>query len=333
LGSVIGITYTGVLHTASMRLRLAAVLLVWILVLTARAGQTEKKPEAEDALLLVQRASENEVASLENPVLCRYRERLQWSWGSETRAVIETSEGRVDRIIAFDDEPLAPDQAKRQERRLEKLLRDRNARKKELEEQRAEIRRRVRMMRAFPRALLFEAAGEGPDGLLRFAFRPNPKFSPSDRETQVFRGMQGTVWVDAKQQRLIKIHGVLTKNVSFGWGILGKLHKGGTYEIEQEQISPGVWRIKRLDLDLKGRAFLDGFRILRKETNKDFERKAEGETYQDAAEELLRSAVRAGRIPEFRPARRDMTAGAATCGVCNRSASPRRSRGPGRLLP
>jgi hypothetical protein len=330
LGSVIEITYTGVMHTARMRLQVAAVLLVWILVATARAGQTEKKAEADNASLLIQRASQNEIGALENPVLCRYRERLEWSWGSETRDVIETSEGRVDRIIAFDDEPLAPDQASKQERRLQKLLRDRNARKKELEEQRAEVRRRVRMMRAFPRALLFEVEGEEPDGLLRFAFRPNPKYSPSDRETQVYRGMQGMVWVDAKQERLIKIQGVLTKDVSFGWGILGKLHKGGTYDIEQEQISPGVWRIKRLDLDLKGRAFLNGFRILRKETNKDFERSAEGESYQEAAEELLRSPVRAGRIPEFRPARRDMTAGAASCGVCGRSTSPRRSRGQGR---
>jgi hypothetical protein len=285
------------------------------------------------ALLLIQRASENEVAALENPVLCRYRERLEWSWGSETREVIETSDGRADRIIAFDDEPLAPDQAMKQEHRLQKLLRDRNARKKELEEQRSEIRRRVRMMRAFPHALLFEAAGEEPDGTLRFAFRPNPKFSSSDRETQVFRGMQGMVWVDAKQQKLIKIEGVLTKDVSFGWGILGKLHKGGTYEIEQEEISPGLWRIKRLDLNLKVRAFLEGFRIFRMETNTDFQQTPEGTNYPEAVDELLRYQSGPVESRSFNRPGATMTAGAASCGVCNRSTGPGRSRGPGRFLP
>jgi hypothetical protein len=202
--------------------------------------------------------------------------------------VIETREGRADKIIAFDDEPLAPDQAARQEHRLEKLLRDRDARKKELEEQHAEIRRRARMMKAFPQALLFEAAGEGPDGLLRFTFRPNPKFSPEARETHIFRGMRGTVWIEPQQQRIVRIEGLLTKDVSFGWGILGKLHKGGKYEIEQEEISPGLWRIKRLELDLKGRTFLDGFRVLRKETNTDFARTPQSLGYEQAVKELLR---------------------------------------------
>jgi len=144
-------------------------------------------------------------------------------------------------------------------------------------------------MQAFPQALLFEPAGEGPPGTLKFSFRPNPEFSPQDRETQVYRAMRGTVWVHAEQERIVKIEGVLTKDVSFGWGILGKLHKGGKYAIAQEQISAGVWRIVRLDLDLKGRVFLGGFRLLRKEHNDQFERTPEETTYREAVEVLLRS--------------------------------------------
>lgn len=286
------------------RLQTTGLLLVWILAAAAKAGQEQKNSKATDPATLVQRASQNEVAALQNPMESEYQERLEWVWGTETRAVIETLEGRADRIVAFDDEPLAPDQVAKQEHRLRKLLADRNARKRELEEQKAELRRRVRMMEAFPRALLFEPAGEGPSGTLQFTFRPNPAFSPRDRETQVYRGMQGTVWVDAEQERIVRIEGVLTKDVSFGWGILGKLHKGGKYEIEQEQINAGVWRISRLDLELKGRIFLGGFRLLRKEHNAQFERTPEEMTYRGAVELLLRSP--AGPVKARNPDRPGM---------------------------
>ncbi|HEX7285916.1 MAG TPA: hypothetical protein VF532_07020 [Candidatus Angelobacter sp.] len=281
------ITYMTSRFNPGRRWQTTGLLLVWILAAAARAGQEEKKLPATDPALLVQRAAENEVAALKDPVECEFQERLEWTWGTETRAVIETLEGRADRIVAFDDEPLAPDQVAKQDHRLTKLLKDRNARKRELEEQKAEMRRRVRMMEAFPQALLFEAAGEGPSGTLRFSFRPNPAFSPRDRETQVYRGMQGTVWVDAQQERIVRIEGVLTRDVSFGWGILGKLHKGGRYEVAQEQVSAGVWRIIRLDLDLKGRVFLGGFRLLRKEHNAQFERTPGEMTYREAVEVLI----------------------------------------------
>jgi hypothetical protein len=269
------------------RLQTTGLLLVWILAAAARAGQEEKNSKATAPALLVQRASENEVAALKAPVECEYQERLEWTWGTETRSVIETMEGRADRIVAFDEEPLAPDQVGKQEHRLRKLLTDRNARKRELEEQKAELRRRVRMMETFPQALLFEPAGEAPPGTLKFSFQPNPEFTPQNRETQVYRGMQGTVWIDAQQERIVRIEGVLTRDVSFGWGILGKLHKGGKYEIAQEQVSAGVWRIARLDLDLKGRVFLGGLRLLRKEHNTQFERTPEEMTYREAVEVLL----------------------------------------------
>ncbi len=88
---------------------------------------------------------------------------------------------------------------------------------------------------------------------------------------------------------MVKIEGVVVKDVSFGWGILGKLHKGGRYEIEQEQVSPGAWRITRLDLDLRGRLFLEGFHLLRKEQNIDFKSSPEQMTYRDALQLLLLS--------------------------------------------
>ena len=306
------ITITSTRHLASIRAaRWLRLLLVWILIAGAKGSPGEKNRGAGNPELLMERASQNEVQALESrKPYQQYFERLEWDWGTETRAVIETPEGRADRIVKFNSEPLAPDQVAKQVHRLEKLLADRKAQKDELKEQRSELQRRVRMMAAFPKAFLFEPEGDGPDGTLKFSFRPNPKFSPRDREAQVYRGMEGSVWVDPAEERLTRVEGVLTRDVSFGWGILGKLYKGGRYEIAQKQIRPGAWRITCLNLDLRARIFLGGFRLLRNEENTGFERTPEAMTYRRAVEILLQSP--SGPAGDRKPSRPG-----ASCGGLN----------------
>lgn len=273
-------------------------LLILLLVMPAtperNAARTKHRTQEIDPAELIQRASENEVSALQSPAHFRYFERLEWSWGSETREVIETPQGRADRIVQFDDQPLALDQVAKQENRLSLLLRDPKAVRREIEDQKAELKRRIKMMKAFPSAFVFEPEGE-QHGLLKFEFRPSRSFSPKDRETQVYRAMQGTVWVDPGREMLTSIDGVLTRDVSFGWGILGRLHKGGHYHVEQREVEPGVWRITTLALDLKLRIFLDTHHMLRKEENTEFIPTPAKTTYRQAVERLLESPAEPDR--------------------------------------
>lgn len=250
-------------------------------------AQTAKVPATTAQLELIARSTANELEALENPTLFQYQERLEWNWGAETRSVIETPEGRADRVVLFRDEPLSPEQQAKQEHRLQKLLSDRDAVKNELQDQKSETQRRTRMVRAFPRAFFFDFAGS-EKGLLRFDFHPNPEFSPKDRETQMYRGMEGKVWLDPVQERIVQIQGRLVKDVSFGWGIFGRLNKGGIYEITQSQLSPGRWRITTLNVEVKGRTFfLDSFRFQRRERNSRFRRVSSAMTYTAAVQALL----------------------------------------------
>jgi hypothetical protein len=163
--------------------------------------------------------------------------------------------------------------------------------KDELHDQQSETERRIKMLKALPRALIFELDGH-ENGLLRFTFRPNPDFSPKDRETQMYRGMEGTLWLEPRQERIVRIEGKLVKDVSFGWGILGRLNKGGIYEIAQTQISPGVWRITTLNVDVKGRVLLvNSFKMFREENNSHFRRTPASMTYPDAVQALLSAPV------------------------------------------
>jgi hypothetical protein len=270
---------------------LTAVALMVVATLPPRSvAQAQSAPasESSDFTALIARAAYNEERALESPAQFQFQERLEWSWGTETRTVIETREGRADRILLFRDQPVTPEQQAKQQRRLEKLLNDKDAVREELQDQRSELQRRINMVRAFPVAFIFDLAAREEGAILKFTFHPSPNFSPRDRETQMYRGMEGTAWIDVTQERIIRIEGKLVKDVSFGWGIFGKLYKGGKYEIAQTQISHGVWRITTLNVDVKGRVFIFGsFKFFRKESNSHLSATPAGTTYRHALELLL----------------------------------------------
>jgi hypothetical protein len=227
-----------------------ALVLVVVVILLRQAGAQQP-----DYAALLRRCSQHEKEAMEHPHQFQFFEREQLEWGSETRAVIETKEGRVDRIVALNDRPLSPDQEKKQQQRIARLLNDPEALRDEVASQRRETRRRELMVATVPDAFLVEFSSVEPDGRLKFTFSPDPKFSPRSREAQLFKGTRGLLWIDPKQERIAAVQAELFKDVNFGWGIVGRLSKGGRFEVVQSQVSPGVWRITTLSVDFKGRAF------------------------------------------------------------------------------
>ena len=89
---------------------------------------------------------------------------------------------------------------------------------------------------------------------IRLKFRPNPEYHPTTNESKVFHNMVGVLLIDAKQTRLEKLSGTLASDVDFGFGILGKLEKGGTFEVTQSEVAAGDWEVTSLDVHISGRA-------------------------------------------------------------------------------
>jgi hypothetical protein len=87
-------------------------------------------------------------------------------------------------------------------------------------------------------------------------FRPNPKYEPPSRVEQVLTGMEGIVLLDTRCHRLASIDGHLFKEVSFGWGILGHLDKGGHFLVQQQEITDNYWSVSAMKLDITGNVLL-----------------------------------------------------------------------------
>jgi hypothetical protein len=115
------------------------------------------------------------------------------------------------------------------------------------------------MVRMLPDAFLFTDDGtvQGPSGpCYRLQFRPNPAFTPPDREGEVYHGMVGELWVDKGQLRLAKIDAHLISDVNFGWGVLGRLFKGGSILVQNSDVGMNHWETIHMKLDLRGKVLM-----------------------------------------------------------------------------
>jgi hypothetical protein len=209
---------------------------------------------------LVRRAAANEVKATNSNQFFLYKDRTVYRSRSVTREVLETPQGNLGRTIAFNGRPLGPDERTKDDQKLEKFAHDPEARRRRLQSNKEEDRRAQTMLTSLPDAFLYTYAGtqKGPNGdeLVHLTFKPNPNFDPPNHETAVYGGMQGDLLIDAKAMRIAKIDGTLFKDVDFGWGILGRLYRGGKFIIEQRDVGGGRWEMVRETLQFNGRILL-----------------------------------------------------------------------------
>jgi len=235
--------------------RLRSILSLLVLGSMAAGSAPAKEDVAEGELL--KRALAVEFASIQDaqhPM--RYRLRKSSPRLSTTKEIFETNDGAVARLVAINDHPLSTADEQKEQDRLSGLLIDPSRQRHRKQAEAEDTGRILKVMRALPSAFIYQYAGEaeGPTGKVeRFTFRPNPRFDPPDLETEALTAMTGEIWVDAAQGRIAKLEGHLQQDVDFGWGILGRLNKGGWIVIEQADVGNHQWRIVHFQMVMSGR--------------------------------------------------------------------------------
>jgi hypothetical protein len=246
---------------------------------------------------LVRAAVANEVATAnDDSIKHMFRSRKQTPQGSQTRLYVETQSAMAGMTIAYNDQPLTPEQMRGEESHLAGLVSDPEqlSRKHSQEQQTAE--RTLRIVKALPDAFLYDYDGEergaadlGKEGnlLVRLKFRPNPAYHPPSRVEEVLDGMQGFVLIDPAARRIARIDGTLFKEVGFGWGILGHLDKGGHFLVEQRDVGDGSWDTSRMSLTFTGKIlFFKGISIKSEEVLSEFRRVPGDTTFAQGVEML-----------------------------------------------
>jgi hypothetical protein len=208
------------------------------------------------ALELVRGATKNQLKNDQSAARFRYGERRITQKRSRTYSLVESDAGTVERLVAQNDRPLGEAERHSASAWLDRVLADPQIMRKAVQEDEQEAKRREKLIRVLPEAFLYEIEGEQPGGVVRIRFRPNPAFKPSSREAQICRGLRGTFWIDATKLVFVKAEGELVHEVNFGWGFLAHLDPGGHFYLEQTAVSPDVWRITKIQVNLTGREFI-----------------------------------------------------------------------------
>jgi hypothetical protein len=171
------------------------------------------------------------------------------------------------RLIASDGQPLSPAElAERDEEHRRDLEQEARKRQSETEEQRArrlereqeERRERQRMLE--DALAVFEAAVAGRDTIdgepvVVVSLRPRPKARTSTRQGGWMKQFEGSGWFTERDAQLVRLDMKAFDDVSIGWGIVGRVHRGTRIYVERRRVG-NVWLPARQIIKATGRTLL-----------------------------------------------------------------------------
>lgn len=285
---------------STMGAKLSAVprsLILLLLGCVPAGGAQAPQPTTSAPQALVQRALGNELHAAEDPGHpMRYRLRKTSPRLTTVKLIVDSKDGGVARLIAVNGQPLSPADEQKEQARLGALLADPGRQHHRKQGEAEDAGRAMKVLRALPSAFVYEpvppdanTATPAAGPLVKFTFKPNPAFNAADLETQALTVMTGEIWIDAAHERVTHLEGHLDRDVDFGWGLLGRLNKGGTIAIDQAEVGAGQWRIVHFQMRMSGRVLFKAKIFDTIEDESDFEAVPPDLSYQKAIE-ILRAA-------------------------------------------
>jgi hypothetical protein len=223
----------------------------------AASGQAQQTLAPAQAQALVTRAlaTESRLArDMSHPM--RYILRKTSPRLTTTKDMIETREGNVARLLSINDQPLSAADEQKELDRLDTFMNDPHIQQRRKNREDNDTARALNILRALPKAFIYTYAGKAATstGIIeKFNFTPNPQYDPPNLETGVLTAMTGEIWIDATQERVVRLQGRLQQDKNFGLGVLGSLYKGGSLLIEQANVGGNQWRITHMKLAMTAR--------------------------------------------------------------------------------
>lgn len=206
------------------------------------------------AQALVSRALATELRTAQDPAHpMRYLLRKQSPRLTTTKQIVESRDGDVARLVSVFDKPLSPTDELQEDTRLSTLAANPSLQDHRRHSEDQDISIVLKLLRMLPDAFVYRYAGTGtgPSGpVQKFTFTPRPGFIPPDFETQALTALTGQLWIDSAQERVTHLEGHLQQDTDYGWGILGKLNKGGWVQIDQADVGAHQWRIVTVKMDM-----------------------------------------------------------------------------------
>ncbi len=165
---------------------------------------------------------------------------------------VETVSGPVFRVFTRQGKPLDTAAQKKEADRINSLAHSSSDQARMKQDYEAEEKRVQRLIAAMPDAFTYTYDGT-VEGNVRLLFRPNPAYTPQTYEARIYHALAGEVWVQPQLKRLVKIDGHIESEIDFGYGLLGKIEKGGAFQIVRQQVAENRWKTSLIEVHVSGR--------------------------------------------------------------------------------
>ncbi len=207
------------------------------------------------------------------------------------KIAIETSQGNLSEIVEDHGQPPSAEVHENDLKRIQQIVTDpaERARMKKAEEHDGQQARD--MMNLLPKAFIWKVVDRS-GGDIRLSFTPDPNYSPDSMSGRVLAAMSGTMVVDEQKMRLKDLAGRLGHDVTFGWGIFGRINSGGTFQIVRKDVGFGSWQITEMHVHISGHAlFFKTIGDQEDEITSNYHRTPDGTDLNKAAEMLKNGDV------------------------------------------
>jgi hypothetical protein len=210
---------------------------------------------------------------------------------NQVKLVIQTPTGNLSEIIQNYGQTPSAQMHQADLRRMNRTVHDPSYRAQQRQNERHDDQQAQNLLKMLPDAFIWRIdSREG--GKIRLSYHPNPNFSPPSMASRVLASMSGTMVVNERQMRLEDLFGRLDKPVEFGWGLLGHLNAGGTFQVIRSEIAPGEWQITGTHVHISGHAlFFKDIGDQEDEITKDYHPVPDGVDLEKAQQMLLNGEV------------------------------------------
>jgi len=87
-------------------------------------------------------------------------------------------------------------------------------------------------------------------------FEPRPDGDPETREGKLAKSFKGLIWVDEAAREVMRVEATAVDDLSYGFGLVAKLHKGAVVTLKRERIDDRIWLPTSIRFKGTGRALL-----------------------------------------------------------------------------
>ncbi len=171
----------------------------------------------------------------------------------------------VQKLVAEDGHPLSPGDARKEDARIEKIIRLHQEHKER------RLARRTRPGQAqdgegrnptvgdflhlsqfvHPRRERFRGRN-----VIVFEFEPRPGYKPRNRSESLLQKLGGVVWIDEDARQVARLEARLLDSFRMGGGLVASVRQGSALVFEQELVRGEVWLPLYAEVNLSARLFL-----------------------------------------------------------------------------